>query len=225
MQTVIDTFNDRVAEINLYYNVISKMYSQKDTIDFYSEDFLKILKSNAILMIYNLVESSIMGGILAIYDELQRQQLSYCNVRSEIQNIWFSYKFNQVYDKKAHYNSYKEKATEIIDDILTNKILVLNRKATDISGNLDAEKIRHICQDHGIIVDMPANCHGGFVLNDVKERRNDLAHGTISFVECGRVYTIDDLQKTKDETIAFLDAILKGMKKYYDEKLFLNTQT
>ncbi len=229
MQTTIDTFTDRVAEINLYYDAVKELYSQKmlsDTVyKFYSEDFLKILKSNALLMIYNLVESTIMGGILSIYDELQHQQISYNQVRSEIQKIWFSYKFNQVYDKKAHYNSYRDKAEEIINEIITNRILVMDRKATDISGNLDADKIRQICHDHGILISIPNNCRGGLVLDDVKEKRNNLAHGTVSFVECGRDYTIDDLENIKNETTIFLTAILNGMKNYYDSKLYLSANS
>lgn len=225
MQTTIDTFNNRVAEIDLYYKAVSELYSQKilhgTANKFYHEDFLKILKSNAILMIYNLVESSIMGGILSIYEELKYQQISYCNVRSELQKIWFTYKFNQVYDKNAHYNTYRDKAVEIITEILDNKVLELDRKATDISGNLDADKIRQLCKEHGIMFSIPDNCRGGLVLTDVKEKRNNLAHGVVSFVECGRDYTIEDLEKIKNETKLFLESILKAMKDYFDSKQYL----
>ena len=51
--------------------------------------FLKMLKSNAILMIYNLVESTIMSAILKIYDSFFQQELTYNMVRKEIQDIWF----------------------------------------------------------------------------------------------------------------------------------------
>lgn len=227
MQTTIETFDDRVNEIKLYYDAIEELYVYKDgeykNKKYFNNDFLKILKSNALLMIYNLVESAIMGGILEIYDELQQQGVTYCQVRAEIQEIWFSYKFNQVYDKNAHYNSYRDKAAEIISKILCNEILVLDRKATDISGNLDANKIRQICKEHGIVVHIPENCRGGEVLNDVKEKRNCLAHGTISFVECGRDYTINDLRKIKEETVIFLKGILDSMKNYYDQQMYLNT--
>ena len=101
----------------------------------------------------------------------------------------------------------------------------MDRKATDISGNLDADKIRQICHDHGILISIPNNCRGGLVLDDVKEKRNNLAHGTVSFVECGRDYTIDDLEKIKNETTIFLTAILNGMKNYYDSKLYLSANS
>lgn len=60
------------------------------------------------------------------------------------------------------------------------------------------------------------------LLEDVKNKRNELAHGTTSFVECGRNYSIDDLIKIKDQTIKFLNCILNGMKQYYDSKKYLH---
>ncbi|WP_296561991.1 MAE_28990/MAE_18760 family HEPN-like nuclease [uncultured Acetobacterium sp.] len=231
MQATLDIYRDRIDEIELYFRSIAQLYQKQPLSgmeeirpDFYSDDFLKMLKANALLMIYNLVESSIMGGILEIYDDMKSCGYSYNDVREEIRDIWFSFKFNQVYDKTAHYNSYREKASEIVTAVLRREIIELNRKATDISGNLDAEKIRQICKDHGITYLMSNDCRGGVVLEDVKNKRNNLAHGTISFVECGREYSIDDLSSIKDETILFLNCILDGMKTYYDEKLFLLTR-
>ena len=75
MQATIDTFDERVGEIALYYEALKSLYDAKslsnDGQKYFNDDFLKILKSNALLMIYNLVESTIMGGIVEIYDELQ----------------------------------------------------------------------------------------------------------------------------------------------------------
>ncbi|MBA3924663.1 MAG: hypothetical protein H0X31_24350 [Nostocaceae cyanobacterium] len=80
-----------------------------------------------------------------------------------------------------------------------------------------------MCKDHGIVYSIDDSCKGGIVLDDVKEKRNYLAHGTISFVECGRDYSIDELVSIKDQTITFLYGILTGMKVYYDEKKYLRT--
>lgn len=225
MQTTIDTFNKRVSEITLYYDALKSLYDekkQKNNCQKYCEDdFLKILKANALLMIYNLVESAIMGGITEIYDDLQQQGVTYRQVRSEIQQIWFTFKFNQAYDKTAHYNAYKDKAVEIINSILSDEILMLDRKAINVSGNLDAKKIIRICKDHGIYCQIDPNCKGGYVLEDIKTRRNELAHGTLSFVECGRDYTIEDLEKIKAQTILFLEGILNSMQDYYTKQLYL----
>ena len=125
-----------------------------------------------------------------------------------------------MYDQQAHYNSYKGKALEIVNSILVGEVIELDRKATAISGNLDAQQIRNVCSEHGIVFQPDAKSRGGIVLETVKERRNDLAHGTLSFAECGRDYSIKDLGKIKDQAVLFLRGLLAGMKQYYDEKQY-----
>ncbi|MCT4635347.1 MAG: MAE_28990/MAE_18760 family HEPN-like nuclease [Rickettsiales bacterium] len=225
MRIVYSVFSDRIDEIDIYFEALKQLYHTQNTFEeqylFHNEDFLKILKANALLMIYNLVESSVLGGIIEIYEEFKSRGLSYNDVSDEIQSIWFSYKFNQVYDKKAHYNSYKDKALDIINSILTGKVIELDRKATNISGNLDAENIRRICSEHGIQFQCDTRCRGGIVLEDVKNKRNELAHGTISFAECGREYSILDLEKIKNEAIMFLKGLIDGMNDYYTNQEYL----
>lgn len=227
MVAVYDMYQDRADEIELYYNSIKSLYEKRRAdenaaeILFYSDDFLKILKSNLLLMIYNLVESTVMGGILEIYDQLKSNGYTYNDVREEIKKIWFEFKFSEVYDKNAHFNSYRDKAADIISSIINGDVLELNRKATDISGNLDADKIRIICQNHGIHYTLESECKGGHVLKDVKDKRNDLAHGTLSFEECGRNYSLTDLEEIKNQTLVFLRDILDGMNEYYISKSYL----
>lgn len=226
MNDTIEVFNERKKEIELYINAIEQLYEEKDKNDkdnkqqFLQDDFIKILKSNILLMIYNLVESSVMGGLLEIYEELKQQNLSYTTVSDQIKDIWFSFIFNQVYDKSAHYNSYKEKANDIVKDIFNNKTIVLDRKATNISGNLNADKIRQVCKEHGINFEPDPKSKGGVALNDVKEKRNQLAHGTISFVDCGRDYTLEDLRNISKETNIYIDGLLSDMKYYYENEQF-----
>lgn len=224
MQAIFDMFDERVEEINLYFKAMKDLDQgnsnhASDAI-FYNDEFIKILKANTLLMIYNLVESTVLGGILEIYDKLKQEGLTYLSVRKEIKDIWFSYKFKQVYDPQAHYNSYKGKAFEIVNSILVGDVIELDRKATAISGNLDAQLIRNVCNEHGIVFKTDAKSKGGIVLETVKDRRNDLAHGTLSFAECGRDYSIEELGKIKDQTVLFLKGLLSGMKKYYDEKQY-----
>jgi len=222
---VIREFEKRVEEIDFYLGGLEGLYQLKDNIEHkekYVEDsFLTMLQSNTFLMIYNLVESTIMSGIMEIYENLNQEEITYRMARHEIQNIWFTFKHSQVYDKEAHYNSYKKKASEIITAILTDEIIVLNERAVSISGNLDAEQIRKICTDHGIHYELDVRSRGGLVLSDVKARRNELAHGNISFVECGRNYTVTQLKEIKDETVIFLKDVLQGVQNYYNTKQYL----
>jgi len=225
MQSTRDVFDQRCDEINSFLGALSDLYALNDqpecSYSYTDDNFLKILKANSILMIYNLVEASISSGINEIYDLVHSQGLTYSNVRKEIQEIWFTFKFNQVYDPNAHYNTYKAKAYEIVNSIIMNNTIELNQKAMGINGNLDANQIRLICKRNGIHYSVDPACKGGEALDDVKRKRNDLAHGTVSFLECGRSYSLNDINIINVETTVFLDCILQGMQDYYAQQSFL----
>jgi hypothetical protein len=230
MKATRDTYDERVAEIDFYFAALSQLDEElnesfgrtNEPPEKYKQDnFLKILKANALLMIYNLIESTVLNGIEEIYDKLKTNGATYATVRKEIQDIWFSYKFKQVYDQKAHYGSYKDKALEIVNSIMTGEVIELNRNALPVSGNLDADEIRKVCSGHGIGFRPDDICKGGVRLSDVKDKRNLLAHGTLSFSECGREYTLSDLVEIKEQTYVFLLGLLDGMTKYYDAEGYL----
>lgn len=231
MKSTCDIYDARVAEIDFYYNALGQLDeelvqsfgSSVAPVEQYKQDnFLKILKANALLMIYNLVESTVLNGIEEIYDKLKGNGATYSSVRKEIQDIWFSYKFGQVYQPEAHFRSYKNKALEIVNAIMLGETIELNRKALSFEGNLDADEIRKVCNDHGIDFKPDSACKGGERLKDVKTKRNELAHGTLSFAECGREYTLTDLLQIKEQTYVFLTGLLAGMKNYYDAEGYLN---
>jgi hypothetical protein len=231
MKSTRDIYDARVAEIDFYYNALGQLDeelvqsfgSSVAPVEKYKQDnFLKILKANALLMIYNLVESTVLNGIEEIYDKLKVNGAAYSSVRKEIQDIWFSYKFGQVYQPEAHFKSYKNKALEIVNAIMLGETIELNRKALSFEGNLDADEIRKVCNDHGIDFKPDSACRGGERLKDVKTKRNELAHGTVSFAECGREYTLTDLLQIKEQTYVFLTGLLAGMKNYYDAEGYLN---
>ena len=215
------TFETRKEELILFLNNIECMENTPTRVI----DFYNILHANTFLMMYNMVESTVMGGILEIYDAVKTQELSYKKISTKIQDVWFEFKFNEVYDKNAHHTSYKKKAYEIINNILKEKKIDLNRKAVNISGNLDANIIRRICDEHGINFNTPEESKGGYKIANVRDLRNDLAHGLKSFVECGRNYTISDLKSISNEIISFLDGLINGMTKYYENNEWILRKT
>ena len=230
MNSTYVTYNERVTEIDFYYDALGQLDVELielfgrsiEPVEKYKQDnFLKILKANALLMIYNLVESTVINGIEEIYDKLKANGITYSIVRKEIQDIWFSYKFRQVYQPEAHFRSYKNKALEIVNSIMVGEVIELDRTALSFEGNLDADEIRKVCNGHGIEFRPDNTCKGGERLKDVKDKRNGLAHGTLSFAECGREYSIEDLLKIKEQTYIFLTGLIDGMKNYYDNDGYL----
>jgi hypothetical protein len=70
-----------------------------------------------------------------------------------------------------------------------------------------------------------AKTKNGEKLVDIKDKRNDLAHGVKSFKEVGQGKTIEDLLEIKKEVIEYLRQILENIKTYLDNQEYLDVTT
>lgn len=223
MQNTLGIYEDRKEEINFYFSIMTEMDADSPNIKTVNNHkFYKIMKSNFLLMLYNLVEACIVSGMMEIYEHLKDDGCSYNSVIREIQILWSNYKINEIYGPVTERSAYENRVQQIIENIITNSPLILTRDTLGISGNLDARKIKAICDKHRIRYTLQ---NDGTSLEIVKRVRNDLAHGDVSFSECARDLPIDDLETIMDEVLAFLDDILQGMRRYYDERLYRVSQT
>ena len=173
------------------------------------------MKSNLLLMLYNLVEACVVSGMMEIYEDLKNDGCSYSSVISEIQNIWAKYEINEIYGPTTERTAYENRVQRIIQNITTESPIILPRDALGVSGNLNAKKIKELCDRHRIRYRLETR---GESLERVKLERNNLAHGDVSFSDCARNLSLSDLETIKDEVFLFIDGILKGMKDYYDGK-------
>ena len=219
MQNTLGIYEDRKEEIRFYFSVMVELGSNSPNImTINNRKFFKIMKSNFLLMLYNLVEACIVSGMMEIYENLRNDECSYNSVIREVQVLWSNYKINEIYGPATQRSTYENRVQQIIESIISNSPISLTKDTLGISGNLDARKICSICDKHRIRYALQNN---GASLELVKRHRNDLAHGDVSFSECARDLPIDDLERIMDEVLVFLDDILRGMKQYYDEKLYI----
>lgn len=216
MQNTLGIFEDRKEEINFYYSIMIDIESDErhiETID--NNRLVKIMKSNLLLMLYNLVEACVVSGMMEIYEDLKNDGCSYGSVISEIQNIWAKNEINEIYGPTTDRTAYENRVQRIIQNITTESPIVLHRDALGVSGNLNAKKIKELCDRHRIRYQLATR---GESLERVKLERNNLAHGDVSFSDCARNLSLSDLETIKDEVFLFIDGILEGMKNYYDGK-------
>ncbi|OCZ49910.1 MAE_28990/MAE_18760 family HEPN-like nuclease [Dehalobacter sp. TeCB1] len=222
MQNTLGIYADRKEEINFYFSIMVDLDKNSQNIKTINNNkFYKIIKSNFLLMLYNLVEACIVSGMMEIYENLKNDDCSYNSVIKEIQLLWSNYKINEIYGPATGRSAYENRVQQIIDSIIKNSPLILTKDSLGINGNLDARKIKYICDKHKIRYTLK---NDGASLEIVKKRRNDLAHGDVSFSECARDLPIDDLEKIMDEVLIFSDDILQGMKRYYDGKMYRISQ-
>jgi hypothetical protein len=215
-------FEDRKKEIEFYYSIMFEIDNDSTnvrTID--NARFLRILKSNFLLMIYNLVEACVVSGMMEIYEKLRNSGSTYDDFIDEIRTIWSNYEIGKVYSSVAGRGAYEDRVQAIISHVITSQPITLSKDALGISGNLDARAIKNLCDKHRIryVASDDDGC-----LRVVKNKRNNLAHGDESFGDSARDMSLADLEHIKSEVVLFIKGILDGMKEYSDNKRYLQAQ-
>lgn len=220
MTSTSGVFEDRKTEIEFYYSVMVDMENKPEvilhTID--NQRFFRIMKSNFLLMLYNLVEATFTTGMDEIYDQVNTDKCTYNNLIDEIQTLWRDYKVKEIYGPTSDLKGYTSRVQLIVNDITHNVPLSLTRGMRKFSGNLNAKKIKEICDKHKIRYCVSDD---NAILEKVKMKRNSLAHGDESFSRCARDLTLSDLEIIKDAVFQFISDIITGMDKYYTEKQYL----
>lgn len=214
-------FNDRKQEIEFYFSIMLDIEHNNGnikTVD--NARFLRILKSNFLLMLYNLVEACIVSGMMEIYESLKNNGYNYTDLIEEIRVLWSNRRMGQLYTGAGGRAAYENAVQEIINQVITNQPILLDRQALPVSGNLDARMIKELCDKHRIryVASDDDGC-----LHTVKTKRNNLAHGDESFGDCARDLTLNDLEHIKDEVLGFIKGILNGMKDYYENQHYLKS--
>ena len=207
MNDVKKTFEQRKGEIEIYFEFLSN-YKHKKVDD----DLFKILKSNLLLMLYNLIESSIANAIEEIHNNIHINKTSFNNLKEKIKSL--------VIDNTKRINS--DKFITQINDIAIDIAKHTFNKKELFSGNVDGAKIRKISEKYGFSskTNYKKTAHGEH-LKTIKDKRNNLAHGVFSFAEVGKEYTIQDLEYIKKTTIFYISEILDNVEQYLSNKEYL----
>lgn len=225
MLNVINEFNTRVQEIDGYFKLLDSIINQDAQLFYpskksqkfkkFDEELVKVMKANSFLLLYNLIEASIKLSITEIYDSITLKTNKYDDVTDQIRKIWIS----------ENYKNFKDKGTDFIfkaiNNIADDTIELKFKSEKVISGNIDGLKIREFSNLIGFSNTTHHLAKKGIKLHQVKKQRNDLAHGAISFSQCGRQYTYDDLFEIKQQVIIYLRGILNNIKSFLDNDHFI----
>ena len=165
------------------------------------EVIVKIMKSNSILMLYNLVESTIRVSMLDYYSSLNDKQLSFSQAIESIQKLWIKNHLNQI-----NSNELNQKVFNMILNVINNNYSVeIERESFHLSGNADVKEMKRILETHGITYNNDSFRDFGGALLTIKNKRNYLAHGNISFEDNGGQFSIQEINELKNKTYQCLD--------------------
>lgn len=168
-----------------------------------------VAKAQSLVLLYNLVESTVCDCLNAIYDAIQDESLIFGNVSDDIKNMWRNYLKRKNLPEK----------TKNDNDII-NMAIRFDSLAINISGSLDFRKIQEVFSKHGCLLDNSSRDTIAQSFLVVKNKRNLLAHGNISFSECGAHYLLSDLQKYKEHIVDYMQDVVNKTCDYIANKAY-----
>ncbi len=224
METILESFHERVNEIEEYLKLLQLISSPNTQIHSNgkrpkSVDIiaLKTMKASCFLMFYNLVESSIRGSMSKLYEKMNSENHGLLEFDAFVKEIWIEQKFKSMEPISSNQNTYRKLIKSMVDDVLDLVPISLDSGKLPISGNLDARKIRKLFSKHNIPINTHYRAFNGAELKTIKDQRNSLAHGSVSFAECGQEYSVQMIIDIKREAVIYLRSLLKNVQKYIEK--------
>ena len=118
-----------------------------------------------------------------------------------------------------------KKSEEIIDAIILREVLRFNIKDILPPGNLDGEKIKSTLNRYGIEANTRSEKYRPDILQNYKKYRNNLSHGSVSFVEALRDNTIDDMKSHFILIDGFLRELIDSVEDYISRSMYKHETT
>ncbi|MDO6717963.1 MAE_28990/MAE_18760 family HEPN-like nuclease [Psychrosphaera sp. 1_MG-2023] len=223
MEDVIEDFQERVTELNEYLTLLVYLSHNDAKISIMGKRdkavetlALKTMKASCFLMLYNLVESCIRGAMTKLYEQMNSEEKHLQEFDSHVKEIWIEQCFRKMEPCSANQSSYRQLIKGMVDKVLDSSSVELDPRKLHLSGNLDAREIRKLFEKHKISTQTHYRAFNGAELRTIKDQRNSLAHGNISFSDCGQQYTVSDIIAIKNQAVVFLRSSLRNIKKHIE---------
>ena len=213
------------AEIENYFECLA-IFDNDDTrlqykkegeviIEKIQSQFKIILISNAFLILYNLIESTVRNSIIEIYTKIKDDEVNYEGLSEHLKKIWIKQTTDNLKEDNYRQTTLHDHVFDLAKDILNKEIIILSKKNLDFSGNLDAQKIRDLANKIGFNISPD-----GRNLVEIKNKRNRLAHGEQTFYEVGKDFSVNQLCAFKDETFKYLSNVIENIEIFILDKKY-----
>lgn len=213
----------RLKEVDLYFSTFKVLDNSSCTLESVdiagnhqslpiNSDLIKIIKANGFILLYNLVEATVRNSITAVINSIEVEHVTYKMVTDEMRNLWIKQEFKSIKEIER----IRSRVQSLLSEVLDDAHFALRSECVSISGNIDAQEIRNISRQIGC-----SEPRDGSPLFQIKNKRNELAHGEKTFCEIGKDFTIQDLIRCKEETTLFLETVIANMENYISTKAFL----
>ncbi|TXE00470.1 hypothetical protein FUT89_02485 [Ralstonia pseudosolanacearum] len=166
------------------------------------------MKAAAMLLLYNLVESTMTNAVEAIFDELQRRKVAFDSLSMDLKVA--------VLANVRSVNA--DKLTARLVAITTDIIGCTFDKAKVFNGNVDSKKIREKLMEYGV---RTTNAYAEERLHAIMVARNRLAHGAESFGDYGKDLTAGELIRDYERVSTLLVSVLNDVEEFINRRHYL----
>jgi hypothetical protein len=219
INSIRQEYEIRKNEIDEYYSIIlsfdsgAKLVLRDNSERRVSSRIAIIAKANIILQLYNLVESTTTNLLNEIHDSIKTSNTNYSDLNNELKVLLITY-YYLIHTKK---NNIHHSASDIIKLIgLISENNSFDLVYSDMikyyslySGNIDSKELCKIFNKYGVNLNIQYN-----ELKKIKDERNKLAHGIVSFEECGRDLSLQYINTLKEKTYLCLDEVITKIEEY-----------
>lgn len=227
------SFEDRLQEIESYLDLLEALERQiqigppRIGGSAITAQQQKILYSSVYLQLYNLVEATITWCVDAVCDAAtDKGRWLPGDLAERVRREWVRSTARTHLELNAEHRL--DSAVEIADHLINS--LPLLKLTIERRGNVDDLVIQSIAERLGLDIKLSRDVLRGVkqpIRDDkgplalVKDLRNRLAHGSLSFSECGDGVTVPDLRDLKQRTAQYLWEVITGFRAYIDGHEFL----
>ncbi|KVU67375.1 hypothetical protein WK72_16645 [Burkholderia ubonensis] len=206
MHSVRADFDKRCAEIKDYLDWLDDTESKDHGIP---KGLPPTMKAAAMLLLYNLVESTMTNAVEAIFDELQTRKVAFDSLSTCLKVAVLANVKNVAADK----------LTDRLVAITTDIIGCTFDKAKVFNGNVNSKKIREKLTEFGI---KTTNAYKEERLNAIMVARNRLAHGAESFGDYGKDLTAGELIRDYERVSGLLASVLNDVEEFLNQRHYLS---
>lgn len=220
-------FEVRKKEVQNYFEFLEHLQIDNGTIKIVTiddhrsmkinDDLQKNFKSQCVLMLYNLIEGTVNKGIEFIFDKINDESLTYLNVTEKIKIIWYKHHIPKMKNIEIDNLEHPPEVIKFIEDkylsVIDLNIQEFRQKNASYfsAGSLDSNKIKNSILKKRFDISMSKS---EYVLQSIRDKRNTLAHGEDSFVNCMTLTSFSEISSWKDKTIIFLEDYIDSIEDY-----------
>jgi len=218
------SFEERLQEIEAYLDFLQAVEHQVqrglprigDVSTLITAQQQKILYSGVFLQLYNLVEATVTRCVDAVSDAVAEDgRWRPGDLSAQLRREWVRFTARTHVD--LSYDNRLESALALCDRLINVVPLSPFTIQKGGGGNWDENRIEDMSNRLGLRLRISHDAYSAVkrhfrndrgALASIKNYRNGLAHGSLSFTECGEGITVRELSELKDVTARYLREVV-----------------